>query len=431
MAIIVSTPQDLENIRNNLNEHYIQANDISLSDHMSHDPYRTWNPIDNFAGIYDGNGYTISGVQLNRAGYVGFFGAAGHGPLIKNVNIRLHSTIGGFYVGSLVGAMQGGRIENCSSAIIGGGSILGQDTVGGFIGLSIGTDFYNCRCHCRVVADLLSLDWVREAILYSPDHGGKTFLVEVPTADTGGFIGYVQDADMEFCYAQGSVRSGSEELDEYNWYALQTGGFAGKITGTTTVSKCYSINSVAGTFSIGGFVGVLEENASIDNSFSQGLRLMHNDYNIWMVDEGLYYKIIRGNAGFVGLNNTDQGSYVHLYSASDVDPVYLDQVKGFVDPWDWGELQTGGFGGHGHPEVTAISNYYDSDITFHEDNYIAEPKQTPPMKTIYNYTGWDFENIWDIEEGITYPWLRWPTEDAIPSKLWVKRSNKWIQIKRH
>ncbi|MGE5456313.1 MAG: prepilin-type N-terminal cleavage/methylation domain-containing protein, partial [Ignavibacteriales bacterium] len=56
----IITPQDLNNMRNNLAGKYILMNNIALSG--------SWNPIMDFAGSLDGNGFKITGLYVNNTG---------------------------------------------------------------------------------------------------------------------------------------------------------------------------------------------------------------------------------------------------------------------------------------------------------------------------------------------------------------------------
>lgn len=49
----------LDDIRTNPNAYYKLGANIQLTD-------CTWNPIANFSGVFDGKGYTISGLTINQ-----------------------------------------------------------------------------------------------------------------------------------------------------------------------------------------------------------------------------------------------------------------------------------------------------------------------------------------------------------------------------
>ena len=134
----IREPQDLVSINNDpksLSGHYILANDIDLTSYlgMSGEGYndgKGWNPIGTyrdvtdgtatanaFTGTFDGNGYTISGLKINRsdefaynAGLFGYVDSLGN---IKNLTVK---SDGQLSVRSFSGILAGnnqGKIENC------------------------------------------------------------------------------------------------------------------------------------------------------------------------------------------------------------------------------------------------------------------------------------------------------------------------------
>ncbi|MDR0886946.1 MAG: InlB B-repeat-containing protein [Clostridiales Family XIII bacterium] len=141
----ISTPQQLQNINNNLRGQYILMNNIDLSS------VKRWEPIGGFAsgekivsantfsGIFDGNGYVISNLNIDIASSqelaVGLFGYVG--GTIKNVEVR--GTINAaspktIYAGGIAGYSFHADIENCSHT----GDITSTSDVGTYIGGIIG-----------------------------------------------------------------------------------------------------------------------------------------------------------------------------------------------------------------------------------------------------------------------------------------------------
>ncbi|MGJ0372452.1 YDG domain-containing protein [Aliarcobacter cryaerophilus] len=94
-----------------------------------------WNPIGNdtnsFTGTFDGLGFTISNLYINRPtqDYVGLFGFESSSSFIKNLGLVNATVTGKDFVGGLVGT-KSGLIEN-SYAI---GTISGNSYVGGLVG---------------------------------------------------------------------------------------------------------------------------------------------------------------------------------------------------------------------------------------------------------------------------------------------------------
>ena len=96
-----------------------------------------WTPIGNsysnaYAGTFDGDGHTISGLQVSGGDCVGLFGYV-NGGTVKNLNLVVTSVSGSSNVGSVVGRNYDGTIQGC---MVTGGSIKanGRAAVGGVVG---------------------------------------------------------------------------------------------------------------------------------------------------------------------------------------------------------------------------------------------------------------------------------------------------------
>ena len=117
---LISTPKDLDTVRQNLTGHYQLANDIDLSDFGAFEPIG--NEQNPFSGIFDGAGHTISGLNIyGVSDHAGLFGQVTNG-IIKNLILREPNiqTSHDLYKGTaaLVGSLQRGLIDNC--AVLGG-----------------------------------------------------------------------------------------------------------------------------------------------------------------------------------------------------------------------------------------------------------------------------------------------------------------------
>jgi len=93
-----------------------------------------WDPIDDFSGTFDGQGHTISDLEINRpnTGRIGLFGETENSAIIKNVGLVNVDVTGNRYVGGLVGHNHG-NISNCYTT----GIVEAKDhRVGGLVGLN-------------------------------------------------------------------------------------------------------------------------------------------------------------------------------------------------------------------------------------------------------------------------------------------------------
>ncbi|MEJ6951920.1 GLUG motif-containing protein [Natronospora cellulosivora (SeqCode)] len=70
-----------------------------------------------------------------------------------------------------------------------------------------------------------------------------------------------------------------------------------------------------------------------------------------------------------------------------------------------GENNVGGLVGYNRYNSPIINSYYDEYTTNQNDTGKGEPKTTEDMMQEATFDGWDFENVWMIEED-SYPQLR-------------------------
>jgi len=88
-----------------------------------------------FAGVFDGNGHTVSNLTINGGGYLGLFGYVASRALVRNLGMMDVATSGsGAGVGGLVGENHGQVIQCCTA-----GTVSGRGQVGGLVGRNAGT----------------------------------------------------------------------------------------------------------------------------------------------------------------------------------------------------------------------------------------------------------------------------------------------------
>ena len=162
--IEIRTIEDLYSIRNDLTAKYILMNDIDLTEATAEGgdwdyDGRGWNPIGSnnvygstaFSGIFDGNGYTISGMRINITTIPSGTGSslclglfANNAGTIKNLHIEGAITMknGESAAAGGVAAINNGVITACSNAAtitMNGGDTSDYTYVGGIVGKNYGT----------------------------------------------------------------------------------------------------------------------------------------------------------------------------------------------------------------------------------------------------------------------------------------------------
>ena len=217
-----------------------------------------WTPIGNilspYAGIFDGNGYTVGGIYINGDSfYQGLFGYVQNGT-IKNLGVVSGYIKGVNYVGGVC-VTNRGTIENCynTATVVGTG-----EAVGGVCGDNGGTTI-NC--------------YNRGTVIGSGDVGGVV----------GGNYGIVEN-----CY-------NISEISGHRYVGGVCGGNQG------TVENCYNNGKVDGNSTVGGICG--DNNGTIQNCYNNGV-VSGTDSCVGGVC-GNSYKIITNcyNTGAVDGNN--------------------------------------------------------------------------------------------------------------------------------
>jgi len=201
------------------------ANDINLAAHF-------WVPAGpdffaRFEGTFDGAGYTISHLRIDRPGvdYQGLFGCVGTNSTVKNLTLANHSVTGGTYVAGIVGRSFG-TLSNCTA--LAGGTVSGTNSAGGIAGDAEG-----------LVADCAN---------------GATV--------AGGYyaVGVVAQASglVKNCANNGAVSG------QY------VGGVIGRLASGGTLLNSVNDGSVSGTSSAGGVVRLAEIASTMENCFNSG-----------------------------------------------------------------------------------------------------------------------------------------------------------------
>ncbi len=210
--------------------HIVQTDNIDLSEASIWLNDTGFSPIGNehirFGGSYDGNGYQLSNLTINRpeSDYQGFFARLDH-AVVENIRIVSASVTGRENVGILAGSSQ---YETIVRECMMDGAVEAQQNAGIMIGKVSSSVIEQCYIDGQVAAS----DYV------------------------GGFLGRVnEDSYVLDCYSQGSVIGKSN-----------VGGFLGSVAGECAITRCYSIGEVSGEDQVGGFAGSADE-MTISHSF--------------------------------------------------------------------------------------------------------------------------------------------------------------------
>lgn len=334
----VRTVDDLYNVRNNLAGNYILMNDIDLTEATSIDGKydfmdNGWNPIGSgneyshgsFSGVFDGNGYEISGLRIDVKSVPTDSGNISLGLFsditgtVKNLTVRgsiKASVSNAKHVGAISGYSSGGTIENCHSYC----DILisnGSDYIGGIVGIAKGNVNIS---GCSNNSSISGRDNVGGIVGYA--FGEPASFSITNCYNTGTLSGYRCGGIIGFC-----------NFDEYS-------------SSTGSVSDCYNIGVISGTYSA-GIVGCYDAYTS---NYSNNLKIKHC-YNRGALSGTL------GKCSIASFNDcAPLVSYCY----------YLEGL---------GTIQSG---------VTALNEQM--------------------MLDVKAYIGFDFEDVWVIDEDCVYPY---------------------------
>lgn len=270
--------------------YYILTNNITFFDISGFENWdnaysiSNWTPIGTsehpFSGVFDGNGYIIKGIYINKGthtdeynnqGLFGFVDGAtisnigitdsyirGYdnvGMLVANaVNVKIKNSyntgtvIGNNNVGGLVGSVSEGSTTNISGCY-NRGKISGNEYIGGICGCINKSIIYSCYNK----ADIIGIRWVGgvlgkgDGAYVSTSYNTGNIGDDTTHSLIGGVCGYLESSKVELCYNVGKVSAYSHDF-------AGIVGFAGY---GTSVSRSYNVGDITGTGTSGGIVGAM------------------------------------------------------------------------------------------------------------------------------------------------------------------------------
>ena len=238
----ISTPDQLQDLSYVSGKFYL-ANDIDLQ-------YTSWDPIDYFSGVLDGQGHTIRNLTINSS-YSSDVGLFGYVSSVIFRNIKLEGfTINSSYeidnVGCLVGELTGdtSQLEDIevSSSVI---SCEYASNVGGVVGYYSGSSTRN------IFQNIKTTDTV--SVTGSTDVGGLFGELYYSS-----YYSSTSSAGLVYCYNYADVIATSD-------YA---GGIAGYFRGFSdlqySISSCGNYGTIKGNSYTGGIAG-LANNVTISS----------------------------------------------------------------------------------------------------------------------------------------------------------------------
>mgnify|MGYP004451787657 CR=1 FL=1 len=225
--------------------------------------FKAWRPMGmadengeftgHYKGIFDGNGYSISGLYVNRdeatadvnsrfKSSIGLFGY--HDGVTKNLGILDSYMRGNYCIGGICGYNDGGTIQNCYSAA----TVCGDSYIGGICGRSRSNSIIeNCYNAGYVYGATRSIGGIC-GDNYSTIESCYNIGIIEGNFMVGGIVGVSSGLGntiwIKDCYNRGNVIGDTIDI----------GGIGGYI-GSSLVENCYSQATVSGNTNVGGICG--------------------------------------------------------------------------------------------------------------------------------------------------------------------------------
>lgn len=299
-----------------------------------------FSPVPTFGGTFNGNGYTISGVNFtNNGSYAGIFRYVQQNGKITNLNVKAvfvpngsKSFIGGIagenygtvelcsfegtvkgenVIGGIVGNnADSGQIISCTSV----GSIIGENSTGGIAGKNSGF-IQSCTNNAAVNTvyeekknDISNIDTDTGAIIENYKDNAEENEEEsvLGHTDTGGIVGY-SSGIVQGCINNANVG--------YQHIGYNVGGIAGRQSGY--MLGCNNFGLIRGRKDVGGIVGQMEPYILLNIS-EGGL------HNIRQELDNLNGKV---NRFITDTDNLDTESQKHLTDLSEYSKAAQDNVE--------------------------------------------------------------------------------------------------------
>jgi hypothetical protein len=377
----IATPAQLDAIGNNpgdWNKYFVVVNNLDMKDYAYSRALIAYDTTSNatfqgipFTGSFNGNNHTIKNLNIRfpnntPSSYLGLFGYV-HSAEIKNVRIAdariIANPLSSGSIGGLIGNIYFSSVSNCdvSSSVV-----SGYNRVGGLVGEFVYGTITDCSADATI---------------------------HMVSGMAGGLAGYCGMSDVNDCSAKGTIAKIRDDLTNTS----SVGGLLGYVS-DSNVAQSYSTVDISlgsfGSYSVGGFIGRLENSSLCDDSYSTG-DIIAND--------SAYENTI---GGFIGA--AEDSDVTNCYTTGAVlnttTPAgFLGETSTYLPSvftacfWDSAVCgTTNGEGSASSPDPAGIAGY---------------PTNIMKLLGTYTTSGWDFINetangtkdIWAMVENVTYP----------------------------
>ncbi|MGB4413138.1 MAG: hypothetical protein WBI47_10750, partial [Atribacterales bacterium] len=286
-------------------------------------------------------------------------------------------------------------------------------------------------------------DWTSktfDVVSAIPDYGGK-----IPIKTVQCLINVNNKLDADY------IVINDIDLSGLNWVPIGSGksmAFTGSIDGNGHVIKNLTINrpnennvglfarfegakienmilenvNIIGRSKVGGLVGESNYSTVIKSHVTGNIVGKHQTTGA-LIGEANYSAVIKSysKANVAGGNNiigfSNRSSTQDSYAVTDVAgssnfvggligrSLHSSVINTYAAGRVAGHVHSGGLIGQA-VQTDVINSYYDENVSGQSDTGKGEPRSTKELKQKSTFEDWNFENVWQIEEGKSYPFLR-------------------------
>ena len=478
----ISTATQLKAINNNLSACYKLTANIDLNG-------EDFTPLGNaesgtFSGIFDGNGFTISNLNVFSGKFAGLFGC--NEGTIKNVKLSGIYVYGTRYIGGVVGQNTTlGSVFNCS---VSSGDIEADDGIneiyaGGIIGYNEGFVEGTFSNNANLKINNESSSAVAGGII---GKNNSVYSVNITDSTNTGNIS-ASGSKNTYCGGLVGINTSAVEITNstntgnvsYSYsYSRRSrsysGGFVGYNSGDLTITDCTNSGNVLSSYDYpsfsGGFVGYNSGDLTITNSTNTGNVsspgtgsggfVGYNDNGAITITNGTNTGNVSSSSssasysgGFVGSNEgtltiTDCTNTGNISSSSSDSVSYSGGFVGvdyegtitISNSTNTGNISgsSGGFvGSYSYNSKRTIIDSYcltgsvGRNGNYGYNGYMLTPEQ---MRNQNSFNDFDFENVWTMNSFINegYPYLK-NTENNLQLNICSKvvKKGDTLQLKAY
>lgn len=384
---LITDVRELQSIKANPTAVYAIDSDIDASNTENWNDGKGFEPISEFSGTLQGQGYTISGLYINRprTNNVGLF-ATTNEATINEFSVVSYEIYGKDYVGGLAGKLQNSEVTNITAS----GQVEGNYQVGGLTGLSNPTTLQGITIDSSAVSGTDAVGGV------VGENNGEVLSVTITdtsvsgTSSVGGVAGISQSESV--------IRSVTVENNVTISGEQPVGGVVGRLSQKSDIYKAQVGGNIEGRTSVGGIAGSTES-ADTKIKLSSVRATISGTENVGgMVGLSEGVTIVDSYTRGVIEGETKVGGLVGLQTNGKL-------AKSYVNAQVSGNSKTGSVAG----EVlsTEFADIYwvkDSDVPADpvgsgvSYGVSSEPTSVIGSSAIEQFSGFDFTNIWSTSQ---------------------------------